>query len=329
MPLRRKRVMGRTLDRVLHARAVAAKVRELEAESPFHVLEAPEAGLDGEVLATDLDFVERLIISCHGSNVRGQTVGGVFAPVHRLDWWWSTKREQKALGRVHTIIANSEATKQEVLGHNLKVAEIDIVHLGIDTDRFHPGDVRYNEHLEVGFVGRLQEAKGIEFVWRVMEELGPDAGIHFNLVGAIHPSTRRETLKRLKQFRQFAKYHPPVRSGDMPHFYRTLDVLLAPSRFESFGLVYAEAMATGLLVFAGKGGAGPELVSDGQSGFLVDPDESVDAVVERLRVLASDRSAFAEVRRNGRESVGRRFTLEQWAEAKMAVYDRVSRATLV
>jgi glycosyltransferase involved in cell wall biosynthesis len=321
--------MGRTLDRVLHARAVAAKVRELEVESPFHVLEAPEAGLDGEVLATDLDFVERLIISCHGSNVRGQTVGGVFAPVHRLDWWWSTKREQKALGRVHTIIANSEATKQEVLGHNLKVAEIDIVHLGIDTDRFHPGDVRYNEHLEVGFVGRLQEAKGIEFVWRVMEELGPDAGIHFNLVGAIHPSTRRETLKRLKQFRQFAKYHPPVRSGDMPHFYRTLDVLLAPSRFESFGLVYAEAMATGLLVFAGKGGAGPELVSDGQSGFLVDPDESVDAVVERLRVLASDRSAFAEVRRNGRESVGRRFTLEQWAEAKMAVYDRVSRATLV
>jgi hypothetical protein len=179
----------------------------------------------------------------------------------------------------------------------------------------------------VGFVGRLQEQKGIDYVWRVMEQLGGDAGIRFHFKGAVHPTTRRDTLSRLRQFASFAQYHPPSGVEDMPGFLRSLDVLLVPSRFENFGLVYAEGMATELLVFGGRAGSGPEVVTDGVTGFLVDPDGPVNPVVERLRALAADRSAFSEIRRTAREDVIRRFSVERFVDEKVALYRSLGRCS--
>ena len=55
---------------------------------------------------------------------------------------------------------------------------------------------------------------------------------------------------------------------------------------EGFGLVFLEAAAAGLPVVAGDGGAIPEVVSDGETGLLVDPtapDAVADAIVRLLR----------------------------------------------
>jgi glycosyltransferase involved in cell wall biosynthesis len=324
MPLWRKRIMGRTLDRILHARSVASKVRRLDDQLAFDVIEAPEAGLDAERLAKDPRFVDRLVVSCHGSNRRGQSVAGPLAPLHWLDWWWSLRREGALLSRVQTIVANSRATKEEILRHGVHLDGIDVVHLGINPDRFCPGVGSNRETLHVGFVGRLQEDKGIDFVWRVVEQMSSDRRIRFHLKGAMHPASRAETLRRLDEFRDRVQYHPPDRYEEMPDFFRSLDVLLLPSRFESFGLVYIEAMATELVVFAGRGGAGPEVISDGETGFLVDPDGRVDAVVNQLLSLASDRSLLRPMRIRAREAVLRRFTARRSALNKLAVYQRMS-----
>ena len=325
LPLWRKRIVGRTLDRILHARSVASKVRRLDDQEAFDVIEAPEAGVDVELLAKDPRFVERLLVSCHGSNIRGQSVPGPLALLHSLDWSWSLRREKALLSRVGTIVANSEATRQEVYSHGLQIGEVDVVYLGTDPDRFFPGESRDRESVHVGFVGRLQEAKGIDFVWRVVQRMRSDSRVRFHLRGAIHPASRTETMRRLNEFSDIVQYHPPGLHHEMPDFFRSLDVLLLPSRFESFGLVYAEAMATELLVFAGTGGAGPEVVSDGETGFLVDPDGSVDVVVERLLSLASDRSFFGEIRLQAREAVLERFTVQRSVIGKLAVYRRMAR----
>ncbi len=327
-PLWRKRIVGRTLDRILQARSVASKVRQLDDQEAFDVVEAPEAGIDAELLAKDPRFVERLLVSCHGSNRRGQSVAGPLTLLHSLDWSWSLRREKALLSRVRTIVANSEATRREVYSHGLQIGEVEVVYLGIDPDRFFPGESRDRESLHVGFVGRLQEAKGIDFVWRVMQRMGSDSRVRFHLRGTIHPASRAETIRRLNEFSDIVQYHPPGLRHEMPDFFRSLDVLLLPSRFESFGLVYVEAMATELLVFAGKGGAGPEVVSDGETGFLVDPDGSVDVVVDRLLSLASDRSLFREMRVQAREAVLERFTVQRSVLGKLAVYQRIAQDRL-
>lgn len=325
-PLRRKRAVGRTLDRMLHARSVAARLAALDAVERFDVIEAPEAGLDGEALIRDERFAKRLVISCHGSNRRGQGVKGPLAYLHRLDWRWSARREAATLRAAHTIIVNSEATRREVLaGGGVSPEKIHLAYLGIDTEKFHPDPIAHRSApLQVGFIGRLQKDKGIDFVWKVMQALGPRAGIQFHFKGAIHPANRTETMAQLEQFREFASYHQPGTHDDMPEFFRSLDVLFLPSRFESFGLAYAEAMATEVVVLAGIAGAGPEVVTDCVTGFLVDPDGPVSAAVEALRKVADDRLLAERIGRAARMEVTRRFSVERFAQEKCSIYSGVA-----
>jgi glycosyltransferase involved in cell wall biosynthesis len=324
-PITRKRLTGRTVDRILHARAVAAAVRRLDAERRFDVFETTEAGLEGEQLARDESFGRRLIVQCNGSNAFGEAAGGGLAPLHRLDWAWSFRREQSVLRQVPVIIVTSEATRAVLMGQGLAASRLVLIPQGIDTRRFSPAArLPRGQRLRVGFVGRLEKRKGIDFIWKVIERVAPSGRFAFHLRGAIHPATERDTRCRLEEFRDAVTHDPPAGHDEMPAFYRQTDVLLQPSRFENFGLAYAEAMASGVLVLAGRSGGGSEIVTDGVTGFLLDPDGPVDKASGILERAASHPEAYADVVAAGREEVVRRFALEQCVERKLALYARIA-----
>jgi glycosyltransferase involved in cell wall biosynthesis len=324
VPISRKRFMGRTLDRILHARAVAAKVAEVDRAQRFDVLESVVASLDAERLVADPRFAGRTVICCHGSNFMGQAVGGPLAALHRRDWKWSGRREVAILRSVPVVVVSSAFTKEYVSRQGVRDDQLEIVPLGVDTSRFTPTPERRSDGpLVVGFVGRLEHVKGIDFVWRVMDALGADDRIRFTLKGNIHPATRGEVLQRLERHAAIATHEPAGMHAEMPAFLRSLDVLLLPSRVENFGLTFAEGMATGLVVFAGRGGAGSEMVRDGVTGFLVDPDGSPQPIVDRLRALADDRSLYADVRRQARARIVQHFSLDSFVAAKERQYRRV------
>jgi glycosyltransferase involved in cell wall biosynthesis len=325
VPLWRKRLLGRTIDRLLHARAAAARVAALDSDTSFDVVEASVTSLDAATLIRDGRFAPRTVICVHGSNFKGQEVPGPLAALHRLDWQWSGRREVESLHRAPRIAVASEATRRLVLEHGVDARKIDLIPLGIDTDRFHPAEPsRRGGRLAVGFVGRLQQGKGIDFVWRVIDAIGLDAGVEFRFKGAIHPANRPEVIAQLARHSSIAIHEPAGSHDEMPAFFRTLDALLLPSRFENFGLTYAEAMASELLVLAGAGGAGRETVTDGETGFLVDPDGPVDRVVAVLRRLAADRSAYDGIRRRAREEVVRRMSNHSFVSGKEAQYRSVA-----
>ncbi len=324
-PITRKRFVGRTVDRILHARTVASTVRLLDAQERFDVIETTEAGLEGEVLTRDDAVAARMMIQCNGSNAFGQAAGGLLSPLHRLDWAWSYAREQRTLAEVPRIIVTSEATREVIRSQGVQPDKVRLVYQGIDTSWFAPPSQRTPAaRLSVGFVGRLEPRKGIDFIWRVVEALGTDSDVEFHLKGALHPAARTAVQARLARHAAMVTHHPPSGHEEMPEFYRTLDVLLQPSRFENFGLAYAEAMATGLLVIAGKGGSACEIVRDGETGWLVDPDGPVDHVSTILRRFAADRTAFDVIRSAARADVERRFSLRACVDAKLALYREVA-----
>jgi glycosyltransferase involved in cell wall biosynthesis len=298
-------------------------VRELDARESFDVLEAAELGLDGERLLQDRAFVPRMVIQCHGGNAFGQGTAGVRGLPNRLDFAWSFRRELRAFQLVPKVIVPSEATRRNLLSYGVAPGKITCVHHGIDTTRFRPPGRRTGSYpLTVGFVGRLETTKGIDFVWKVIDAIGPEAGIRFRLKGATHPAWKRDTAEKLERFASFVEHVPPGDTCEMPAFYHTLDVLLQPSRFENFGLAYAEAMASGLLVFAGQDGSGPEVVTDKITGFLVDPGGEPYDVVAQLRAMASDPSRFDRMRQAAREDVVGRFSIAQCAQRKIDTYLR-------
>jgi glycosyltransferase involved in cell wall biosynthesis len=91
--------------------------------------------------------------------------------------------------------------------------------------------------------------------------------------------------------------------------------MLMPIRWpEPFGMVMIEAMACGTPVLAFREGAAPEVVVDGESGFLVDDEAEMAAAVERLRSLVPDRC---------RAAVQSRYDVDIVTEAYVAAYRRV------
>jgi glycogen synthase len=321
----RKRMTGRTVDRMLHARSVWGAVQALERNGRVDVFETTEAGLEGEQLVRRASFRRRLVVQCNGSNAFGEAAGGLLAPVHRADWGWSYRREQAVLRRVPIIIATSEATRGVLTSQGLSPSRIRLIPQGIDIHRFSgAGRIPRDGPLRVGFVGRLEKRKGIDFIWRVIERLAPTSRFAFHLKGAIHPASRGDTERRLAAFAGTVTHHAAGGHDDMPDFYKQIDVLLQPSRFENFGLAYAEAMASGVLVLAGKGGGGSEIVTDGVTGFLLDPDDTVDRAAGILVRAESDPGAFVEVVAAGRQEIVTRFALEDCAARKLELYASIA-----
>jgi len=94
---------------------------------------------------------------------------------------------------------------------------------------------------------------------------------------------------------------------------RTLE---QPPAVEGFGLVYAEAQAVGRPVVGGRSGGVPEVVKDGETGFLVNPElpDAVDRVAERLAELLVDPELRQRMGQAGRAWVESQFTWARHAE---------------
>jgi glycogen(starch) synthase len=320
----RKRLTGRTADRLMHAHAVRKCLAAIDGDRRVDVVEAPDGSLEAAAILQDDGFGARTVVQCHGSNVNGEMPSGLLGPAHRLDWQWSLRQERQLLARAPYIVAPSAATQALLIEvHGVDPRRIVVIHHGVDTRLFSPPESRTGP-LVVGFAARLEGRKGVDVFWRVAEAIGPGGGVHFRLKGAMHPARRREMESRLKACSAWVSYEPAAPHAAMPAFYRGIDVLLQASRFESFGLACAEAMACGVVVMVGRGGAGPEIVDDGVNGFVLDDDGAAERAVALVRRFAADRGSAHGIGLAARRRVLRDYTLNASVERKLELYRQVA-----
>ena len=323
--IKRKLFLGRTIDKIIHARDVYKMVKKLDSVEPFDIIEVPEFTLEGLVLVKFPYFRNKMTIQCHGSNIIGVIPGGILSFLHRLDHLWSFKYELRILRNAYRITVPSKAGKDLLVKHGITDDKIKIIYHGIDTVFFNPSKKKLQSlPLEVGVVGKLHKMKGLDFVWKVIEKIGPDSKIRFHLIGDIHPSEKNEVSGYLSMFPNSIIYHHPVDHTEMPGIYHSLHVLLSPSRFEEFGFTYAEAMASELLVFAGKNGGGSEIIKHNETGFLVDPDKDVDFVIHKLKEVEENPGSFDRIRINARKNIEENFSLKTSIEKKIEYFSRLS-----
>ncbi|MEW6434600.1 MAG: glycosyltransferase family 1 protein [Myxococcota bacterium] len=110
----------------------------------------------------------------------------------------------------------------------------------------------------------------------------------------------------------------PLPDGDLVSFLGGATAVLAPSRYEGFGLPALEAMACGAPVIAANAGAHPEVI--GNAGLLVSPDNPLAWREAALRV-SRDPSLRAELSQRGRDRAAR-FSWDDCARQTLAVYKR-------
>ena len=152
------------------------------------------------------------------------------------------------------------------------------------------------------FAGRLRPHKGPEVAIAALGELlAREGGRADDLVLAIVGGPRSEA-SRLGEIAARAglservRFLPPVPHDRMPEVYAAADVVVVPSRSESFGMVALEAQACGVPPVASAVGGLRRVVSDGETGYLVPPGDAA-GVAERLAAILEDGSLAARLSR--------------------------------
>lgn len=97
-------------------------------------------------------------------------------------------------------------------------------------------------------------------------------------------------------------------------------VFALPSRLETFGIVFLEAMSCGVPVVCMKSPPGPEIVEDGVTGFLADPTSPKD-VAEKISWLLDDPALASGLAANAQRMVVERFSVKKCVEATERFYE--------
>lgn len=220
-------------------------------------------------------------------------------------------------------ITNAVAAKLEALG--APPERITVIPGSVDADGIRaaaesesPGFERGPDCRYVGTVGRLEAVKGAEVFVRaaaVVAQSHRDVRFVIGGAGSLDGDLRAASVAlRLSTRLDFLGKVPSAAAT-----FAALDIVVVPSLSEGFGIVAAEAMALGKPVIASRVGGLPEVVEDGVTGILVDPDDPA-ALASAITVLLSDPDRARAMGEAGRVRVQENFTLERMTAGYLALY---------
>ena len=106
---------------------------------------------------------------------------------------------------------------------------------------------------------------------------------------------------------------------DVPRLLSVLDAFVLPSLSEGLSLALLEAMASGKPVVATRVGGNPEVVEDGQTGFLVQPEDARDLAADLVKLL-SDPGMMQQFGLQGVERVRQHFSIGQMVDRYRDLY---------
>jgi D-inositol-3-phosphate glycosyltransferase len=201
--------------------------------------------------------------------------------------------EHAVVREADLILAPTPAEAAHLLHlYGARPERIRLVPPGVDLERFRPRpatEARWRLGLDgrrvILFVGRLQRLKGPDVAIRAFaggRQRRPELFEEAVLVVIGGPSGPGDAGTEMGRLRRLAvrlgvgdrvRFVPPVPHEELPDFYAAADVVLMPSRSESFGLVALEAQACGVPVIASAVGGLPYVVADEETGFLVPPGD--------------------------------------------------------
>jgi glycosyltransferase involved in cell wall biosynthesis len=205
---------------------------------------------------------------------------------------------------------------------------------GVDEVRFHPKRSSRSGCLGeltgrrvIGVVGNLLRDKGHHILLQAMPRVlaeHPDVAVVF---AGHDPSPTKEVETALRmQAQQMGLSDRVVFLGyreDVDCVVRGLDIFVLPSLRETFPMAILEAMASGVPVVATQVGSIHEMITDGQEGFLVQPNDG-SALADRLNLLLDDPARLHAMGCAGRQRVERQFTLDRMTEEYAVLFDRLA-----
>ena len=198
------------------------------------------------------------------------------------------------------LVTVSRANAALWAAHGVRVSAV--IPNGVDVARIPPGDGRGGYLLAAG---RISPEKGIDAAARVARS----CGLPLHVAGAVYDDAAQRAVEAAG-----VTFLGSLARDQLFRVMGEARALLMPVRWdEPFGLVAIEAMGAGTPVVAYRRGGLPEVVDDGTTGYLVDPDDEAAMATAVRRVGDLDRAAC-------RAHVRARFSLERMVAGYEAAY---------
>jgi phosphatidylinositol alpha-1,6-mannosyltransferase len=242
---------------------------------------------------------------------------------------WAKKLYLSIYRRAKKIITCSRLVKDRLIQFGAPPEKIEVLYPAVDLERFYPCHVPAEFLTKKGLsgrrilltVGRLVERKGHDQVLKALSLIVrqfPD--LLYCIVG-IGP--HREALEkqiRAAGLEKHVCFLGKVPAEELAFLYNACEIFIMPSReisdgghIEGFGIVYLEANACGKPVIGGRSGGVPEAIQDGETGFLVDP-ENPKEIANRISELLLDPGRAKAMGGQGLRWVRGNFNWDEYAK---------------
>jgi len=241
------------------------------------------------------------------------------------------EREVQALGAVDVVIVTSSWTKRWLLdAYRLDAARVRVAVPGTDPATLAQAS---EDGRRLLVVGPVSVGKGHDTLLAALERL-VDLDWQLDCVGSldVDPATAEQVVEWASRSGGRVRVHGPMVGPRLDAAYASADLVVHPSRAETYGMVLCEALARGIPVVASDVGGTSEALGMADRdrgaeapGLLVAPGD-VDALAAALRLWLSDADARRRLRAAARE---RRGDLPSWDATVVAVHDALCSTALV
>ena len=301
-------------------REIGKEISRINQVNPIDVVEGSELSLAFLPKISNITYIIRL----HGGH-------HFFAEGEKRSLnKWKAYQEKRSFKKADGFIGVSKY----VVDHTQKFLKIvprpvQVIMYPIALHRFKPENFDKITPFKIVFAGTLIEKKGIRQLVLAMEKVNhkyPGAELHIygrdwkdldgnsykeKLIGFI-PDALKEKIV----------FHGPVDQKDLPMIYAQAHVCAFPSHIETLGLVAPEAMAMQRAVLYTTTGPGPEVVEDGEAGWLCDP-HSPDDIAEKLIDIFSNEAEMKRRAINGKDKVNFQFNVSRILGENLTFYQEL------
>lgn len=215
-------------------------------------------------------------------------------PFNNEGIWGRVKIKQNALRELDHIIAVTKEAKKVLVLEGAREDKISVISPGVDTKLFKPGQKLNKKDINVLFVGRLEEQKGVfEILYAAKKILSDsqlkDYKIKFSFVGE---GSEKEKIINLEKKLRMDKFfiHKSLKYEKILNEYERADIFIAPSKTtktwkEQYGMALVEAQACGLPIITTRSGGIEENVAS--AGIYI-PEGNFLELYVNLRRLITD-----------------------------------------
>ena len=195
------------------------------------------------------------------------------------------------------------------------------VEVGLDPNYFKPPKKKpLKENIDFLFVGRLVKVKNLFYLMKgFYKALKENKKIFLHIVGEGRERNRLEKLAEQLNISDFIKFHGVLYKENLLKIYQSSDVFLVTSEYESFCMVATEALACGLPVIGTKVGFLPNLITPGETGFLVELN-NIKELKEKILFFAKNVDKIGEFGSKARKYIVKNISWEESAKRIEKIY---------